>query len=59
MDLIEAELIKKGSPKFVERMRQLIIKLWITETIAEEGIGQLSALHIRRETCQNAQIIQV
>ena len=59
MDLIQAGLINKGSPKFVERMRQLIIKLWITETIAEERIGELSALHIRRETCQNAQIIEV
>jgi len=33
MDLIQAELIKKASPDFVECMYQLITKIWITETI--------------------------
>jgi hypothetical protein len=36
MDLIQAELIKKASPDFVECMHQLIIKIWTTETIPEE-----------------------
>jgi hypothetical protein len=34
--LIQAELIKKDSPDFVEHMHQLIIKIWTTETIPED-----------------------
>ena len=33
IDLIHAELIKKASPNFVERMRQLITNIWTTEII--------------------------
>jgi hypothetical protein len=36
IDLIQAELIKKASPDFVEHMHQLIIKIWTTETIPED-----------------------
>jgi hypothetical protein len=36
IDLIQAELIKKASPDFVECMYQLITKIWITETIPED-----------------------
>jgi len=36
MDLIQAELIKKASPDFVECMYQLITKIWITKTIPED-----------------------
>jgi hypothetical protein len=36
IDLIQAELIKKASPDFVEYMHQLIIKIWTTETIPED-----------------------
>jgi sorting nexin-29 len=35
MDLIQAELVKKASPNFVECMYQLITKIWITKTITE------------------------
>jgi hypothetical protein len=34
--LIQAELIKKASPDFIEYMHQLIIKIWTTETIPED-----------------------
>jgi sorting nexin-29 len=36
IDLIQAELIKKASPDFIEYMHQLIIKIWTTETIPED-----------------------
>ena len=36
INLIQAELIKKASPDFVEHMHQLIIKIWTTETIPED-----------------------
>jgi hypothetical protein len=36
IDLIQAELIKKASPDFIEYMPQLIIKIWTTETIPED-----------------------
>ena len=36
MDLIQAELIKKASPDFVECTYQLITKIWITETIPDD-----------------------
>jgi hypothetical protein len=36
IELIQAELIKKASPDFVEYMHQLIIKIWTTETIPED-----------------------
>jgi len=35
IDLIQAELIKKASPDFVEHMHQLIIRIWTTENIPE------------------------
>jgi hypothetical protein len=35
IDLIQAELIKKASPDFVEYMHPLIIKIWTTEPILE------------------------
>jgi hypothetical protein len=35
IDRIQAELIKKPSPDFVECMYQLITKIWTTETIPE------------------------
>ena len=34
--LIQAELIKKAIPDFIEYMHQLIIKIWTTETIPED-----------------------
>jgi hypothetical protein len=34
--LIQAELIKKASPDFVERMYQLITKIWAIEIISED-----------------------
>jgi len=37
IDLIQAELIKKASPDFVECMYQLITKIWTTETIPEDS----------------------
>ena len=36
MDLIQAELIKKAGPDFIERMHQLIISIWTTEVIPED-----------------------
>jgi hypothetical protein len=36
IDLIQAELIKKASPDFVECMYQLIMKIWTTETIPQD-----------------------
>jgi hypothetical protein len=36
IDLIQAELIKKASPDFVEYMHQLIINIWTTATIPED-----------------------
>jgi hypothetical protein len=36
IDLIQAEMIKKASPDFIEYMPQLIIKIWTTETIPED-----------------------
>ena len=36
IDLIQAELIKKASPDFVEHTHQLVIKIWTTETIPED-----------------------
>jgi len=36
IDLIQAELIKKASPDFVECMYQLMTKIWTTETIPED-----------------------
>jgi hypothetical protein len=36
IDLIQAELIKKASPYFIEYMHQLIIKIWTAETIPED-----------------------
>jgi hypothetical protein len=36
IDLIQAELIKKASPDFIECMYQLITKIWSTETIPED-----------------------
>jgi hypothetical protein len=36
IDLIQAELIKKASPDFIEYMHQLIIKIWTSETIPED-----------------------
>jgi len=36
IDLIQAELIKKASPGFVERMYQLITKIWAIEIIPED-----------------------
>jgi len=35
-DLTQAELIKKTGPDFVERMYQLITKIWTTEIIPED-----------------------
>jgi hypothetical protein len=50
MDLIQAELIKKGSPDLVECMYQLIIKIWITKPYQNIGIGVSFVLYTRRET---------
>ena len=50
IDLIQAELIKKASPNFVEHMHQLITIIWTTENIPEDGTGASSARYIRRET---------
>jgi hypothetical protein len=36
LDLIQAELIKKASPDFVEHMHQLIIKIWTAEATPED-----------------------
>ena len=36
IDLIQAELIKKASPDFIEHMHQLITKIWTTEAIPED-----------------------
>ena len=36
IDLIQAELIKKASPDFVEYMYELITKIWTTETIPRD-----------------------
>ena len=36
IDLIQAELLKKASPDFVECMYQLITKIWTTETTPED-----------------------
>jgi hypothetical protein len=36
IDLIQAELINKASPDFVEYTHQLIINIWTTETIQED-----------------------
>jgi hypothetical protein len=36
IDLIQAELIKKVRPDFVEHMHQLIIEIWTTETILDD-----------------------
>jgi len=36
IDLIQAELIKKASPDFVEYVYQLITKIWTIETIPED-----------------------
>jgi len=36
IDLVQAELINKASPDFVECMYQLITKIWTTETIPED-----------------------
>jgi sorting nexin-29 len=36
IDIIQAELIKKATPDFVEYMHPLIIKIWTTELIPED-----------------------
>jgi hypothetical protein len=36
IELIQAELIKKASPAFVECMYQLITKIWTTETVPDD-----------------------
>jgi hypothetical protein len=36
IDLIQAKLIKKASPDFVERMYQLITKIWVIKIISED-----------------------
>jgi len=36
IDLVQAELIKKASPDFVERTYQLITKIWTTDTTPED-----------------------
>ena len=36
IDLIQAELIKKASPDFVEYTHQLITTIWTTETIPDD-----------------------
>jgi len=56
IDLIQAELIKKASPNFVEYMYQLITKIWTTETIPEDWSWSIVCpIHKKRDVtmCSN------
>jgi hypothetical protein len=56
IDLIQAELIRKTGPDFVEYMYQIITKIWTTETIPEDwNWGIICPIHKKGDVtiCSN------
>jgi hypothetical protein len=56
MDFIQAELVKHAGIEYTKYLHQLIVKIWINETIPEEwNLGIICAVHKKGhvKTCSN------